>query len=105
MLDLKGQTALVTGASRGLGFSIARHLARQGSAVHLVARNAEAVQAASDKIASETGVSTFAHVADIGDSEAVKGLFEAVMKMSASLEILVNNAGITRDGLLMRMKD
>ncbi len=105
MLDLKGQTALVTGASRGLGFSIARHRARQGSAVHLVARNAEAVQAASDKIASETGVSTFAHVADIGDSEAVKGLFEAVMKMSASLEILVNNAGITRDGLLMRMKD
>ncbi len=105
MIDLKGQTALVTGASRGLGYAIALRLARQGAAVHLVARNPEGVQEAARKVASETGAVTHAHAADIGDSEAVQALFEAVGKASPSLEILVNNAGVTRDGLLMRMKD
>ncbi len=105
MIDLKGQTALITGASRGLGYAIALRLAKQGASVHLVARNAEAVQEAANKIATETGSATFVHVADIGDSEAVQGLFEAVAKASPTLEILVNNAGVTRDGLLMRMKD
>ena len=105
MIDLKGQTALVTGASRGLGYAIALRLARQGATVHVVARNAEAIQEAAKKIAAETGSATHAHVADIGDSAAVNALFDAVLKLSPSLEILVNNAGITKDGLLMRMKD
>jgi 3-oxoacyl-[acyl-carrier protein] reductase len=105
MLDLKGQTALVTGASRGLGYAIALRLARQGAALHLAARNAEAVTEAARKIAAETGAATHAHAADMGDAAAVQGLFEAIGKAGSSLEILVNNAGITRDGLLMRMKD
>jgi 3-oxoacyl-[acyl-carrier protein] reductase len=105
LIDLKGQTALITGASRGLGFAIASRLARQGAAVHLVARNAEAVEAAAEKIAAETGGMAHAHAADIGDGPAVQALFDAVGKASPSLEILVNNAGITKDGLLMRMKD
>jgi 3-oxoacyl-[acyl-carrier protein] reductase len=105
MIDLKGQTALVTGASRGLGYAIALRLAQQGAAVHLVARNAEAVQQAAQKIAAETGVAAHAHAADIGDATAVQGLFDAVTKISPTLEILINNAGVTRDGLLMRMKD
>jgi len=103
MIDLKGQTALITGASRGLGYAIAMRLARQGATVHLVARNLEAVQEAARKIATETGVSAHAHAADIGDSNAVQALFEALS--GSPLEILVNNAGVTRDGLLMRMKD
>jgi 3-oxoacyl-[acyl-carrier protein] reductase len=105
MLDLKGQTALVTGASRGLGYAIALRLARQGAALHLAARNAEAVAEAARKIAAETGAAVQAHAADMGDAAAVQGLFEAIGKAGSSLEILVNNAGITRDGLLMRMKD
>ncbi len=105
MIDLKGQTALVTGASRGLGFAIAQRLARQGATVHVVARSFEAVQAAAHNLAAETGASVHAHAADLGDSAATQSLFETVLRLSPSLEILVNNAGITRDGLLLRMKD
>ena len=105
MIDLKGQTALVTGASRGLGYAIALRLAQQGAAVHLVARNLDGVQEAARKIANETGVTTHAHAADMGDALSVQAVFDAVAKSGTSLEILVNNAGITRDGLLMRMKD
>jgi 3-oxoacyl-[acyl-carrier protein] reductase len=104
-LSLQGQTAVVTGASRGLGYAIALRLARQGAAVHVVARGLEGAEAAAQKIAAETGVKTFAHAADIGDSAAVTALTDAVLKLTPAVEVLVNNAGITRDGLLMRMKD
>lgn len=87
MIDLKGQTALVTGASRGLGFAIASRLAHQGATVHLVARNAESVRAAAEKIAAETGSATHAHAADIGDSAAVPALFEAVLKLLSLIHI------------------
>lgn len=101
MIDLNGQTALVTGASRGLGYAIAHRLAAQGAAVHLVARGAAGVEEAARKIAAATGATVTAHAADIADGEAVTSLFEKV----GEHDILVNNAGITRDGLLMRMKD
>ena len=101
MLDLTGQTAVVTGSSRGLGYAIAHRLATQGAAVHLVARNAAGVEEAARKIAAETGAATVAHAADIADAAAVQALFEGL----PALDILINNAGITRDGLLMRMKD
>jgi 3-oxoacyl-[acyl-carrier protein] reductase len=104
-LSLQGQTAVVTGSSRGLGYAIALRLARQGAAVHVVARGLEGAEAAAQKIAAETGVKTFAHAADIGDSAAVTALTDAVLKLTPAVEVLVNNAGITRDGLLMRMKD
>lgn len=101
MIDLTGQTALVTGASRGLGYAIAHRLATQGATVHLVARGAAGVEEAAKKIAAETGAATHAHAADIADAEVVAALFDKV----GEHDILVNNAGITRDGLLMRMKD
>jgi 3-oxoacyl-[acyl-carrier protein] reductase len=101
MIDLKGQTALVTGASRGLGYAIAHRLATQGATVHLVARGAAGVEEAAKKIAAETGATTVAHAGDIAEAAAVQGIFDGV----PDLDILVNNAGITRDGLLMRMKD
>lgn len=101
ILSLSGQTALVTGASRGLGYAIARRLAAQGAAVHFVARGKAGVEEAARKVAEETGATTFAHAVGDVDGEAVRGLFEAVPEP----DILVNNAGITRDGLLMRMKD
>jgi 3-oxoacyl-[acyl-carrier protein] reductase len=103
--SLQGQTAIVTGASRGLGFAIAERLARSGAKVHLVARNLEGVQGAAQRIAAETGTQTFAHACDVGDAASVTAAVDAILKATPAVEILVNNAGITKDGLLMRMKD
>jgi 3-oxoacyl-[acyl-carrier protein] reductase len=103
--DLNGQTAIVTGASRGLGYSIAERLAKAGAKVHLIARNQAGVEEAAAKIAASTGAATKAWSADVGDSESLSAAFSAILKDSPTVEILVNNAGITRDGLLMRMKD
>ena len=103
--SLQGQTAIVTGASRGLGYAIAERLARSGAKVHLVARGLEGVQGAAQRIASETGAQTFAYACDVGDGASVIATVEAILKATPTVEILVNNAGITKDGLLMRMKD
>jgi len=105
IFSLQGQTAVVTGGSRGLGLAMAMGLARQGAAIHLVARGLDGVQSAAQKITAETGMAVHPHAADIGDSAAVTALIEAIGKISPTVEILINNAGITRDGLLMRMKD
>ncbi len=105
MSDLQGQTAIVTGASRGLGYAIAETLSQRGAKVHLIARNQAGVGEAAAKITAATGVATMAWSADVGDAESLSAAFAAIQKDSPSIEILVNNAGITRDGLLMRMKD
>ncbi|MDQ3000362.1 MAG: 3-oxoacyl-[acyl-carrier-protein] reductase [Fibrobacterota bacterium] len=103
--ELQGQTAIITGASRGLGYAIAERLAKAGAKVHLIARNLPGVEEAAAKIAAATGSATKAWSADVGDSESLGAAFSAILKESPTVEILVNNAGITRDGLLMRMKD
>lgn len=105
LFSLTGQTAIVTGASRGLGYAIAERLARSGANLHLVARNAAGVQEAAARIQAETGVMAKGWAADVGDSTSVTEIFGAILKESPTVEILVNNAGITKDGLLMRMKD
>ncbi len=104
MADLKGQTAIVTGASRGLGFAIAERLAKAGATVHMLARNQAGVDEAVAKLQA-TGVQAKGWAADVGDAESLANAFTAIVKESPSVEILINNAGITRDGLLMRMKD
>jgi 3-oxoacyl-[acyl-carrier protein] reductase len=102
---LQGQSAVVTGASRGLGYAIAEKLARAGAQVHLVARNKAGLEEAARRIASETGAVTHAHAADVGDAASVNEAVSSIQKISPTVEVLVNNAGITKDGLLMRMKD
>ncbi|MEO7427740.1 MAG: 3-oxoacyl-[acyl-carrier-protein] reductase [Fibrobacteria bacterium] len=104
MNDLQGQTAIVTGASRGLGFAIAERLAKSGAKVHLIARNQAGVEEAAHRIVSAGGAAK-AWSADVGDTDSLGAAFAAIQKESPSVEILVNNAGITKDGLLMRMKD
>jgi 3-oxoacyl-[acyl-carrier protein] reductase len=104
-LSLSGQTAIVTGASRGLGYAIAERLARSGAKLHLIARNAEGIQSATARLISETGCEAKGWAADVGDSASVNETFAAILKESPTVEILINNAGITRDGLLLRMKD
>ncbi len=102
MFDLSGRTALVTGASGGLGGAIARALHGQGASVVLSGTRREALESLAGALGSRT------HVApcDLSDAAAVTGLVEAAEQAAGTgLDILVNNAGLTRDGLAMRMKD
>jgi 3-oxoacyl-[acyl-carrier protein] reductase len=103
-VDLSGQTALVTGASRGLGKSIALVLARSGARVVAVARNAEKLAETVADIQSAGGTAS-AVSCDVTHGADVDALVEKVAGEESGLQILVNNAGITRDTLLPRMSD
>jgi 3-oxoacyl-[acyl-carrier protein] reductase len=101
---LAGHTALVTGASRGIGRAVALQLAQAGASVVVnYARSAEAAEAVVAEITAQGG-SAYALQADVGKEEQVEQLMAEVLERSGSIDVLVNNAGITRDGLLMRMK-
>ncbi len=102
--SLTGQTALVTGASRGIGRAVALALAEAGAEV--VVNYASSPDAAEAVVAEITaaGGKAYALQANVADEDAVEGLIKTVLERSGRLDVLVNNAGITRDGLLMRMK-
>jgi len=101
MFDLTGRTALVTGASGGIGGAIARALAAQGARVALSGTRVEALKA----LRAEIGDAAVAVPGDLGDPAATDRLFAGAEKALGQVDILVNNAGLTRDGLAMRMKD
>jgi len=102
MFDLSGMTALVTGASGGLGSSIAKALSAQGARLALSGSNVDKLNA----FAAELGGDHVALPCNLSDPAAVDGLVpQAVEALGGKLDILVNNAGITRDNLTMRMKD
>jgi 3-oxoacyl-[acyl-carrier protein] reductase len=102
MFDLSGKTALVTGASGGIGKAIAQQLHAQGAHVVLSGTRLEALET----LAVELGPRTALVTANLGDPASVDGLVGAAEAAAgAPLDILVSNAGLTRDGLLMRMKD
>ncbi len=102
MFDLTGKTALVTGASGGIGGAIARSLHAQGARVVLSGTRAEALEA----LKSELGERAFTAPCNLGNAAEVEALVKnAESAAAAPLDILVNNAGITRDNLFMRMKD
>ena len=101
MFDLTGLTALVTGASGGIGSAIARALAGQGARLAVSGSNGEKLEAFRASLDGD-------HVAlpcDLADAAAVDGLVPAAVEALGGLSILVNNAGVTRDNLAMRMKD
>ena len=102
-VQFEGQVALVTGASRGIGAAIALELAKQGLKVVGTATTQEGASKVHSALAAFAGCS--GHVLDVTDGAAVEALVDAVVKEQGSLHILVNNAGITRDTLAMRMKD
>ena len=101
MFDLQGTTALVTGATGGLGGAIARALRAQGARVALSGTRREAL----DALAAELGGDSPVLPCDLGDRPQVEALASQAEAALGSLDILVNNAGITRDGLAVRMKD
>ena len=102
---LEGKTALVTGASRGIGRAIAIKLASEGAAVAInYAGNAKAAEEVKS-IIEQAGGKAMLVQADISSAEAVDEMVSKVVEGLGGIDILVNNAGITRDGLLMRMKE
>ncbi|MBX3446875.1 MAG: 3-oxoacyl-[acyl-carrier-protein] reductase [Parvibaculaceae bacterium] len=101
MFDLTGKCALVTGASGGIGSDIARALHGQGATVALSGTRKEAL----DALASELGGRTHVLPCNLSDAAAVDALPKQAEEAMGSLDILINNAGLTRDNLFMRMKD
>jgi 3-oxoacyl-[acyl-carrier protein] reductase len=101
MFQLSGKTALITGASGGIGSAIAKNLSQQG--VHVVLHGTRAGRL--EELASEIGSNVSVVTANLSDRDAVGGLVAEAAKATGAIDILVNNAGITRDNLFMRMKD
>jgi len=100
--SLKGEIALVTGASRGIGAAIADLLAERGATVYGTATSEGGAKAIGERLAPHGG---HGRVLDVTDASAIDGLVDAIAKEAGAVSILVNNAGITRDQLLMRMKE
>ncbi|WP_374378356.1 3-oxoacyl-[acyl-carrier-protein] reductase [Dongia sp.] len=101
MFDLTGKTALVTGASGGIGGAIAKALHAQGATVGLTGTRREAL----DTLAAELKDRVHVFVADLGDPAATDALMKDAEGAMGKVDILVNNAGLTRDNIAMRMKD
>ena len=101
MFDLSGMTALVTGASGGIGSAIARGLAAQGARLALSGSNGDKLA----RFRDELGGDHVALACDLSDAAAVDALVPRAVEALGKLDVLVNNAGVTRDNLAMRMKD
>ena len=103
MFELTNRVALVTGASQGIGRSIAQTLARAGAKVALAARNQQKLEEVAGEIRSAGGQAAVFPL-DVSNEDEIKSTVKAAIAQLGKIDILVNNAGITRDQLLMRMK-
>ncbi|PXF33217.1 3-ketoacyl-ACP reductase [Pokkaliibacter plantistimulans] len=103
-MSIEGKVALVTGATRGIGRAIALELGRQGAVVVGTATSEKGAASISDALA-EAGVKGKGLVLDVADTDSIQSVVDAVASEYGAIQILVNNAGITKDNILMRMKD
>ena len=101
---LENKTAIVTGAAQGIGAKIAEKFADHGASVAVVDINRERAEACA-KVLAEKSIQSEAYVVDVSNTEAVKDLVAQVVKRFGRVDVLVNNAGITRDGLLLKMSE
>lgn len=105
MPSLEGKVAVVTGGGRGIGQAIAQALVAQGAKVAVVSRSFSSCGAVADELNARVPGSARAYAVDVADHEAVQELGKQVIADFEQVNILINNAGVTRDGLLMRMKE
>jgi len=103
-MDFKGQVGIVTGGTRGIGKAIAEGLAREGVNVVVAGRNLAAAESVASSL-SDKGVRASGVKLDVANAGEVEKVFDEVRKEFGRIDILINNAGITKDGLLMRMKE
>ncbi len=104
MFELTGKTALVTGASGGIGRDIATKLAQQGATVLLAGRNTEALEQTKQAVQQVSGNAIVLPSADLSSKESIDALMKSALQHCEAIDILVNNAGLTKDTLAMRMK-
>ena len=102
---LEGKTAVITGASRGLGKAIALAMAQSGAGVAIIYAENEGAAAAVRAQAESFGVKAASYKCDVGDYQAVKSTCDCIIADFSAVDILVNNAGIIRDNLLLRMSE
>jgi 3-oxoacyl-[acyl-carrier protein] reductase len=103
-MDFKGQVGVVTGGTRGIGKAIAEGLAREGAHVIVAGRNPDAAREVAASL-SAIGARALGVRLDVSNAAEVERVFEEIRQDFGRIDILINNAGITRDGLLMRMKE
>lgn len=104
MKRLEDKVAIITGAARGIGFSIAEMLSEHGATSVIIDIDQEAVNAAVQKI-DDRGNRAVGFTADVTNSDEIASIFKEINKEFEKIDILINNAGITKDGLLMKMKE
>jgi len=105
MARFKEKVAVVTGAGRGIGLEIAKAIVAEGGKVAVVSRSADSCGGAADLINAEHADAAKAYAVDVADHDAVQEMGKQILADFGAVNILINNAGVTRDGLLMRMKD
>ena len=104
MKRLEDKVAIITGAARGIGFSIAEMLSKHGATSIIIDLNQKAVDAAVQQI-DDMGNRAIGFTADVTNSDEIASIFKEIHKEFGKIDILINNAGITKDGLLMKMKE
>ena len=104
-MSFKNQTVIITGASRGIGLSIAEHFAKEGANIAICSTNDEKAKATAQSLASTYGVSAYGQGLDIKNFDAVSAFIKQVANDYGQIDVLVNNAGITKDNLLLRLDE
>ena len=104
-VEMRGQVALVTGGSRGIGLAVSRRLASLGVSVAVASRSERGAVEAAEALSSEFGVVCRGYSVDVSDTAASEAMVSQVLTDFGRIDLLVNDAGVTRDGLLMRMKE
>lgn len=103
-IDLKDKTVVVTGSARGIGFAIAKAFGACGSKVCIIDLADDAVQAAVSAL-QELGYAASGYAANVTDAASIEAVFATIVQEHGKLDVLINNAGITRDNLMLRMKE